>query len=85
MEWSWYVAVDMQFFIISPIFLYALYRYSSSKSYLQMLAGALTWRCGVIKSVMQLRKSTANWLKVDTQMDSYILVYVIRHSVSLLT
>ena len=34
MEWTWYLAVDMQFFIISPIFIYALYRYSSSTDYL---------------------------------------------------
>ncbi len=32
--WAWYLACDMQFYIVSPIFIYALYRYKLTSLFL---------------------------------------------------
>lgn len=56
MAWAWYLANDMQFFIISPIYIYLLYRYPFI---LITLKPALHWTCITKLYAVQVQKSRA--------------------------
>ncbi|GBO23348.1 hypothetical protein AVEN_29625-1, partial [Araneus ventricosus] len=48
MEWSWYLANDMQFYVISPLFLITLWRWPKDGYSLLGLFFCITFTCNFV-------------------------------------